>query len=381
MDAGEIIEKEIEKFSEETIKQQIQLFNKQIKKYAQDFLNVIKKDNEILKEYTQLLKREKLTINQIQKANLQSTYEWRTLIENRKYMSKKDYYREMTSAALLFQNQINQLLDQTVQLVYVYQNNEGDPVLYTLNQKSLQAVLSYERNKTKILGRFRENEKFKSYLKEHTKMDLSDNFNIDYFNYTYKQVIWRFNYGHQKKSDLIMWLNPSSGTKWLTARVDKTGDIKEAYASVVLDRKINEKKTFNDQKLDNNVHSFMEQIAKVDNESGLLKGDVTIGRIQYAIKGVKAQTLGVQQIINLAQQIINKTTYTKQDLEKVKEDFHKKAKTRNHIEKAICSQLNQKWQKDIQKIIQEKNNVNMKILIKYNPKDLSLNDVRKLLTN
>jgi len=54
-----------------------------------------------------------------------------------------------------------------------------------------------------------------------------------------------------------MWLNPhfgKHGTKWLKAMVNKQGDIKEAYASVLLDRTINSTKLFNDEKLDNNVH-------------------------------------------------------------------------------------------------------------------------------
>ena len=58
-------------------------------------------------------------------------------------------------------------------------------------------------------------------------------------------------------SDLIMWLNPNfgtHGTKWLKAKVNKQGDIKEAYASVILDRQINSVKLFNNEKLDNNVH-------------------------------------------------------------------------------------------------------------------------------
>ena len=60
-----------------------------------------------------------------------------------------------------------------------------------------------------------------------------------------------------------MWLNPSytgfnGKVKWLKASVNKRGDIKEAYASVILDRQINSIKLFNDEKLDNNVHSFME---------------------------------------------------------------------------------------------------------------------------
>jgi len=44
----------------------------------------------------------------------------------------------------------------------------------------------------------------------------------------------------------------------------------------------------------------MLEVAKVDDESGLLKGDVTVNQIEYAIKGVSASTLGIKQIKKLA---------------------------------------------------------------------------------
>ena len=321
----------VQQSGDEIIEQQVKQFNNKIKKYAQKFLDVITKDKQALEQFSENLKRQQLTVKQIQKASTDSTFEWRTQIENRKMMLKRDYYRQMIQAALTFQNQLNQLLGQIVQLVYVYQDDRGNPVLYSLDQNSLKSALIYQSNKGKIMGRFRENENFKSYLTELSNYDLSDEFNIDFFNYTYKQTIWRFNYGHKKKTDLIMWLNPSSKPKWLKAHVDQTGDIKQAYASVVLDRKINQKKIFNNQKLDTNVHDFMEEIAKVDNESGLLKGDVTVGRIQYAVKGIKAQTLGLQQIINVAQQIMNQANYAK--LKKIS------------IKKRIVEIIYRKWKK------------------------------------
>ena len=110
----------------------------------------------------------------------------------------------------------------------------------------------------------------------------------------------------------------------------------------------------------------MEEIAKVDNESGLLKGDVTVGRIQYAVKGIKAQTLGLQQIINVAQQIMNQANYAKENLQQVKEDFHKKANSRNHIQKMEKDVLNG-WLDDLGKQIQKRNAVSMDTLIKFQP--------------
>lgn len=364
----------IENAGDQVIDEQGLLFSEQIKQYAQNFLNIILNDQKELKRLKESLEHQKKIVQSIQRGNTNSSYDWRTQIQNRHWMTQKDYYREMITAALTFQNQLNELLDQKVELVYVYQDENNNPALYTIDETSLSSALTYQSNKGKITGRFRENQhNFLSYLTNLTKYELSENFNLDYFNYTYKQVIWRFNYGHKKKTQLIMWLNPefvNHGTKWLKAKVGTQGDIKEAYASVILDPSINSIKNFNDRKLDNNVHNFMQQLEKVDSESGLLKGDVTVGQVEYAIKGVAASTLGLQQIIQVAESIIGKTHYLKKDLEKQKEQFHKKAGTRNHIQKMGIKTMN-RWQQQFGKTIEKKNSVGMEILIRYEPSDIS----------
>ena len=106
--------KQTEQPGEQVIKQRIEDFNSKIKNYAQKYLNVIERDNKALEEYSNTLKREKMTVAQIKEANLESSYEWRTQIENRHMMLKKDYYREMVTATLIFQSELNELLGQTV---------------------------------------------------------------------------------------------------------------------------------------------------------------------------------------------------------------------------------------------------------------------------
>jgi len=48
-------------------------------------------------------------------------------------MTRKDYYREIITAMLKFQTQLNELLDQKVELVYVYQDENNNPTLYTID--------------------------------------------------------------------------------------------------------------------------------------------------------------------------------------------------------------------------------------------------------
>lgn len=363
---------------DKVIDQQGRLFSDQIKKYAQQYLAVMEAGQQTLKDFEVDLELQKNIQNYIKEANIQASYEWRTLIQNRHLMERKDFWREMVTASLKFQSQLNELLDQKVELVYVFNDRRNNPILYTIDQRTLTSVLSYQSNRGKIKGRFTQSSKFKACLNNLTRYQLYENFNLNYFNYTYKQVIWRFNYGHSKGSDLIMWLNPiyrgpdGRTTKWLKASVGQQGDIKEAYASILLDRRINSVKLFDDEKLDNNVHSFMEELAKVDDESGLLSGDVTVGQIEYAIKGVKASTLGLAQIIDVAKKILEKTSYIKEDLEQQKREFHEKANTRNKIESFAISQqtdLEKQIQKDLR--IEVKNQIGMNILVRYQPSDYS----------
>ncbi len=380
--AAEIIEQPGKKIIEEHEKD----FSKQIKRYAQEFLNVLRQDQKELEDIEKALEREEDLVKRIEmEASTDYTYEWRVQIQNRHLMTRKDYYREIISAMLKFQTQLNELLDQKVELVYVYQNENNDPVLYTINEEDLLPILYYEKSEGKIRGRFFESTAgFLQALKNLTKYELFDKFNLRYFNYTYKQILWRFNQGRKRKGvHLILWLNPNfrqsnnTTTKWLKAQVGQRGDIKEAYSSIVLDRQINEKKLFNDEKLDNNVHAFMEELAKVDDESGLLKGDVTVGQVEYAIKGASAKTMGLQQTITVAQKIIetfeNGEKYTKRNLQEQKQEFHKAAKSRNHIEQ-ISLKLLKKQQEGIKKMastISLKNKIGMSVLVDYQPSDLS----------
>ena len=356
-------------------------FSNKIKQYAQEYLDIIERDYDELQTFEENLQKEDIIKARIAEADIEAPYEWRVLIQNRHLMEKRHYWREIVTASLTFQTQMNELLGQKVELVYVFQDEKNNPTLYTIDESSLTSALYYQRAKDSgaIKGRFRQNQNnFLSYLTTLTEYQLFEKFNLNYFNYTYKQVIWRFNRGKRNDVSLIMWLNPSytgptgQATKWLKATVSKQGDIKEAYASVILDRQINSVKLFNDEKLDNNVNSFMEEVEKVDSESGLFKGDVTVGRTEYAIKGASASTLGLRQIIDTAKVIRDSTNFIEQDLRKQKEYFHNKASTRNHIEKFAISQQ-KKWQKNLQQSlkIETRNEIGMNILINYQPSDTS----------
>ena len=69
-------------------------------------------------------------------------------------MLKRDHYREMVTASLIFQSQLNELLNQKVELVYVYQDEKNNPTLYTIDPASLFPILTYKKNKDLAVGTF-----------------------------------------------------------------------------------------------------------------------------------------------------------------------------------------------------------------------------------
>ena len=85
--------------------------------------------------------------------------------------------------------------------------------------------------------------------------------------------------------------------------------------------------------------------------SGLLQGDVSDGKYEYAIKSADASYMSIQQMIPLAQKIVNNDKYTLVDLQKYKETLaKKKAKIRNPIEKYLENSVNESIQEIINTI-------------------------------
>lgn len=364
----------IEKPGKEFIDQQYKQFSQQLKRKAEEYFNYYNQVNQQLKRIKQILIKEENALQGVAKSDISAASQYRKAIQERR-LQQKDYRQELVTKSLQFQNFLNELLEQQVVLLYVYEDEEGNPSLTTINSNDLPNILHYESSHGKVTGRFREYyNNFTQHLQKLKDVELSDDFNLEAFNYTYKEVIWRYNYS---KSKLVLWLlDPGNeNSRWGKAKVAAAGDIKEAYASVILNRSINSVNTFNADFLDINVGSFMKEVAKVDSESGLLKGDVVIGNVHYAVKGSDAATLGLHQIFSLAQEITKKDTYSIQDLQNKKQEFHQKAKTRNRIETLVAKKGNEMLGNLADQII-KLNQMDMNSLIKLgfnkmHPKDLT----------
>ena len=82
--------------------------------------------------------------------------------------------------------------------------------------------------------------------------------------------------------------------------------------------------------MEENIEDYMLQgVALVDNVSGLLQGDVTVGDIEYGVKSAGASVLGLTQITRLAQKILKDANFDVNKLREEKERLRKRGKQRN----------------------------------------------------
>ena len=120
------IVKKVEEPAQKVISQEVMKFSNLIKQYAEQFLTVYKRNNRELEEIANNYRKSINSVKGIKQGNTQMSYEYRKLTENRHLMTKTDHRREMVESSLLFQKRLNELLNQKVELVYVYEDETGN---------------------------------------------------------------------------------------------------------------------------------------------------------------------------------------------------------------------------------------------------------------
>lgn len=245
-----------------------------------------------------------------------------------------DLVRQMLAGAEEFQIKMNEVLGQEVRTIYVYQDEEGNPELYLISGTEVLSpdVASRTHN---VVGRFKLDNAIKNLSTatgdahiQKLAMSMDYKFNKENLDAAYVESVSRYNYSRQQKKRFVMWKNQAM--EWSVMRVSAMGDINEAYAAaILLNRPI---PSFSWHFIDWNIGDFMERyVADVDNMSGLLAGDVTVGNIEYAIKSADASMLGINQMKVLAELILNDVVKDVADVAKYKELLRKKARTRNRL--------------------------------------------------
>lgn len=330
-----------------------------LKKSAIKFLQIVLNTQEKIRSIELMMQAQKKRRDQIRTAlgvtgrflSEYETAEYRKFREELTNELRNQEVEKLYEAAFTFHEEINNCLGQEVQTVILLQDNNGEPFLFNVSKDQIfnNKILNYEEtSKTaKLTARFKVsiNQMRQAGIEALNRDDLNinDNLNISNLNIAYKSILYR--YDTYKR--LVLWLFPNN--VWNKSRVSARGDIAEAYSMFFLKKA---EYDFQSSNKEENINYFMVLgVQNVDNVSGLLQGDVSDGKYEYAIKSADASYMSIQQMIPLAQKIVNNDKYTLVDLQKYKEALaKKKAKIRNPIEKYLENSVNESIQEIINTI-------------------------------
>lgn len=244
-----------------------------------------------------------------------------------------DLYKEVNR----FQEELNRFLGQTVQYVFVEQDDAGNPIMFKVREEDMLTADEASKG-AGLVARF--SKKASTLLKDSEgaveKIEFLESQveNINVLQRIYRSVIFKINTykvtgPNGKETSLILWHNPSPPPPWGKMLMNNRGDVGEAYAAAALRPEILSHFTqYNAETYD----EFMHLIADVDNISGLFQGDVRDGQMEYAIKSVGASALGVKQFVRLAKKIQNAKLFDTKALIKEQYLLAKRGKVRNHID-------------------------------------------------
>ena len=275
----------------------------------------------------------------------------------------KSFYKNI----MWYQEKMNQILDQHVQMVFVFEDNatilfaDSEDLLSGFDKSNM--IFKYNINKYKRTT----NEE-----KEEKNMIEFSTINSDFsaLRSTYLEVIWRYRHAKYRKTDgtreklkIVLY---KIDKRWHGVFVVAGGDISQAYAAYALNHIF---APFKNKDLEHQVEFFLfgnengtrlylsqqgtsqDNIKKwshggvvgVDDESGFLAGDVSLGDTEYGIKGGGASSLGLKQIFDFAEKVVrSQGAFSKKDVQNWKQTAKKDANTRNRLYNKIDQVLKTK---------------------------------------
>lgn len=338
-----ITDQEIEKIDQDILsKDQIKL-----KKIAITFLSTVNEVQIKIQNIEKMMLAQKKLRNQIRN-ELKVTGKFLSEYETDEYRkNKEELNNELRSqeveklyrAAFTFHTEVNKILEQEVITILALPNKQGNLELFHVTEEELfnNNILSFEETSktSRLTARFKVTAEqmraagFRALNRD--DLNIEDKLNVNNLNVAYKTILQRYD----KYKRLVLWLFPTNPKTWWHSKISARGDIAEAYSMFFLKKA---EYDFNSIEPETNIHYFMvEGVADVDNISGLLQGDISDGQFEYAIKSADASYMSIQQIIPLAEDIINNKNYSKEDLLKYKEELKKRKskKARNEIKEGI----------------------------------------------
>ena len=275
--------------------------------------------------------------------------------------------KELYENIMWYQRKMNQILDQTVQMTFVF---EDDATILFADSKDLlssfdKSNLIFKYNITKYRNLTDQDKKEKNMIEYNAN-------NLDYsaLRNTYLEVIWRYRNATYRKT------NGRSGNlkvvlykindRWHGVFISAGGDISQAYAAYALNHIFT---PFKNKDLEQQVEYFLfgeengtrlylnqQRISQnnikkwshggvigVDDESGFLACDVSLNNIEYGIKGIGASSLGLRQIFEFAENVVNKKgAFSKKDVQDWKKTAKDNANTRNKLYNKVNQVLRNK---------------------------------------
>lgn len=314
-----------------------------LKKASIHFLSITRECQEKIKNIENMMLAQKKLRDVIRK-DLKVTGKFLPEYETEEYRKNREELtnglrslevEKIYQAAFEYHEQLNEILGQKVVTVIVLPNKQGEPELFPITKEEIfnNKILNYEEtSKTaRLSARFKvsSNQLKNAGINAINRDDLkiNDNLNVSNLNATYKTVLERFD----KYKRLVLWFFPNG---WKHSKVSARGDIAEAYSMFFLKQS---EYNFQSSNKEENIDYFMVLgVQEVDNVSGLLQGDVSSGQYEFAIKSADASYMSIQQMIPLAEEIVNNKSYSLKDLQAYKDKLaKKKAKLRNPIKEGI----------------------------------------------
>lgn len=302
-----------------------------LKQAAIDYKQVVDELDDKLRLFTHTLKRQSQIRKQVGKTNVQMVDEY---IKNKAKVQEfliSDIPKKLYHASFEFQNKLNEFLGQQVKMIFVVEGADG-PELYEMTSEE---ILRFDYSSSnKLSARYKvTNEDLGKSLKKLEITESNLNFSLTGLKTTYSEVLQRYRISRSQNLRFLMW---KPGNSWKKMVISAEGDINEAYAAFVF---LNKASPSFKRSMEYNVGDFAQGIAAVDNMSGLLKGDVSVGNIEYGIKSAGASALGLKQMEMLATQILQED-FSQESLQKIQQKMINRARTRNHIEDLIDNKTN-----------------------------------------
>lgn len=222
-----------------------------------------------------------------------------------------------SQAIFKYQASVNLVLGQSVQLIYVYRDENGNPEIWNVSENGNIVTQTMASKGRGLVAKYKNLSSMNTHKEQlKAQIDENDSKGFNTLKNTYLDVVQRGEKSREilKKGFLmIMWLTD----RWHVMKVSAMGDVNEAYAAFYLNMLYRENFIFLDKGREYNVETFMTDenygVGAVDPISGLLQGDTSIQlenglKLEFAVKSDNASALSFEQVIRLANAIVDSGT-------------------------------------------------------------------------